>query len=54
MIISLLLQQQNFHGFSVEILLCLKLILALCLLHVFSLELTLQEILVGTEEFRRK
>ena len=34
--------------------LCLKLILALCLLHVFSLELTLQEILVGTEEFRRK
>ena len=33
---------------------CLKFILTLCLLHVFSLELTLQEILVRTEEFWEK
>ena len=34
--------------------LCLKLILAFCLLHIFALELTLQEVFVRTDEFRRK
>ena len=34
--------------------LCLKLIFAFCSLHVFALELILKEILVRTEEFRRK
>ena len=54
MINSRLLLQHNFHGFSVDFFLCLKLLFAFCFLHVFALELTLQENIVRTEEFSRK
>ena len=53
MIISLLLLQHNFHDFSVEFVLCFKDILAFYFLHVFAIELTLQENLVKTGVFRR-
>ena len=54
MIISLLLLQHNFHGFSVEIFYVLSLFLLSAHCMFSTLELTLQEFLVRTEEFRRK
>ena len=54
MVISLLLLQHNFQDFPMKRFMFFMVILAFCLMHVFTIEHTLQENLVKTGEFRRK